>query len=710
MTETLPAEDDAGRRRAIIEDVSPAVAGPYPAKRVVGEPVTVEADLFADGHEAVRGVLHYRAAPDEGRAGAGDDDAGWHEVPLVPLVNDRWRASFIPDTIGMWEFHVVGWVDPWTGWRRDMEKWVAAGREITLHLEIGAVLVDAAAARADASGDRADARTLRELATDMREGKGRARTRALRALAEEVAELMFRHTDRSRATRFPSPDAHGIDAMEVWVDRPRARFSAWYEFFPRSTGPDGEHGTFETAKAMLPYVAELGFDIVYLPPIHPIGRTNRKGKNNARRALRDDVGSPWAIGAEEGGHTAVHPELGTLEDFRGFVAAAEEHGLEVALDIAFQASPDHPWAREHPDWFRHRPDGSIAYAENPPKKYEDIYPLDFETEDWRGLWTELKGVFEFWIRQGVRIFRVDNPHTKAFPFWEWCIAELRGEHPDLIFLSEAFTRPKVMNRLAKLGFTQSYTYFAWRNARWELEQYLLELTQRPRKEFFRSSFWPNTPDILTETLQTGGRPAFMARLVLAATMAASYGIYGPAFELMEHRPREEGSEEYLDSEKYQLRDWDLDRADSLRDFIARVNAIRASNPALHRNDGVRVHETKNEHLIAYSKRSPDGSNTILTVVNLDPRHPHAGQLEVPLEDWGFQEDESFLVHDLLGDVSYTWRGRRHYIELNPHAVPAHIFRLERPRNETDRDAYGEGGRQGRPAARPAASDQHDEGG
>ncbi len=701
MTDTTMP--DGGRRRCIIEGVRPEVdCGRYPAKGILGDDVVVDADVFGDGHEYVTAVLQYRKAPDthavppspEGSdPGVSPAPPGtqWHEVPMTPLGNDRWRAAFRADALGLWEFAVVGWMDPWKTWRTDMAKWLEAGRDVPLHLTVGAGLLSAAAGRARGAGRLADAGLLDELAAFLRDGSADPAERAARAMTETVREHMHANADRGNAVRYPDPrsSSSSMDALRVWVDRERAAFSAWYELFPRSTGAAGKHGTLETAQAMLPYIAGMGFDVVYLPPVHPIGTTHRKGKNNVATALRDDVGSPWAIGSAEGGHKAVNPELGTLDDFRAFVAAAQTHGLEVALDIAFQASPDHPWAKEHPEWFRKRPDGTIAHAENPPKKYEDIYPIDFDTEAWPSLWRELKSVFEFWLEQGVRIFRVDNPHTKAFPFWEWCIGELRARHPDVIFLAEAFTRPKVMYRLAKLGFTQSYTYFAWRNSRWELEQYLTELTQGPPREFFRPNFWPNTPDILTETLQTGGRPAFLARLVLAATLSSSYGIYGPAYELLESRPREPGSEEYLDSEKYQLRDWDLDRPDSLHDFIVRLNQIRRENPAFRRNDSLRFHETRNDHLIAYSKGAGAGQDTMLVVVNLDPHHTHSGEVEIPLHDWGIADDESFQVHDLLGEARYVWRGWRHFVELNPYAVPAHIFRLERRvRSERDFEYYG----------------------
>jgi len=478
--------------------------------------------------------------------------------------------------------------------------------------------------------------------------------------------------------------------LAVVVDREKARFSAWYETFPRScakktpvaeqhreASESGRCATFRECESRLPYIASMGFDVLYLPPIHPIGHAHRKGKNNRAYAGPDDPGSPWGIGSEEGGHKAIHPQLGTLEDFRRFVSKAREHGMEVALDISFQCSPDHPYVKEHPEWFRHRPDGTIQYAENPPKKYQDIYPFAFETEHWRELWEELKGIVLFWVEQGVHIFRVDNPHTKPMRFWEWLIGEVKEKYPDVIFLSEAFTRPKVMYNLAKLGFTQSYTYFAWRNTKWELTQYFTELTQTDLREYFRPNLWPNTPDILTEYLQTGGRPAFMARLVLAATLGASYGIYGPAFELWEHTPRERGSEEYLDSEKYEIKHWDLSRPDSLKDLIARVNRTRKENPALQSDWSLRFHPVDNDQLICYSKNSDDLSNIVLVVVNLNPFYTHSGWVQLPLEKLGVDPQVPYQMHDLLSDARYIWKGPRNYVELNPSIVPAHIFRLRR---------------------------------
>ena len=494
---------------------------------------------------------------------------------------------------------------------------------------------------------------------------------AATALDEVMCALAMRYPDRSLEARW------GVD-MPLVVDRERARYSTWYELFPRSAGTEpGKHGTFKDVEKRLPYVAELGFDVLYMPPIHPVGRERRKGKNNAVSAGPDDVGSPWAIGAKEGGHKSILPALGTPEDFRSLVKAAAKHGIEIALDMAFQCAPDHPYVKEHPEWFRKRPDGSVQYAENPPKKYQDIYPFDFESADWRAMWQELKSVFDFWIGEGVKIFRVDNPHTKPFAFWEWLIGSVRRDHPEVIFLSEAFTRPKVMLELAKRGFTQSYTYFAWRHSSEELRAYFTELTRTDVAEFFRPNLWPNTPDILPEHLQTGGRGAFIARLVMAATLSANYGIYGPAFELMEAAPREPGSEEYLDSEKYELRHWDLERADSLRAYIAAFNRIRRENPALQSDAGLRFCNTDNDQLLAYSKQTADGANLIVCVVNLSPHHTHGGWVELDLAALGIEPDRPYQMHDLLSGARYMWNGPRNFVQLDPQRSPAHVFRVRR---------------------------------
>jgi len=660
------AQKSATTNRVVIEDVTPRVDdGRYPAKRIVGDVVEVEADVFADGHDAVAAVVRYRRS----------DQKTWRRVPMEAVVNDRWRASFPVDEVGRYVFTVEGWVDHFLTWTEGIAKKAGAGVATETDLAIGSGLMAAGAERATGPA-RA---VLKAAVASLGDDSLPVDERVAEATEPGVLEAMAAFPDRSRSTVSDR-------VYEVWVDRERARFSAWYELFPRSWGEGGQHGTFADVENHLEYISDMGFDVLYLPPIHPIGAAFRKGPNNTLESGPLDPGVPWAIGNEDGGHMAVHPDLGTLDDFRRLLRRVEDHGMEVALDIAFQCSPDHPWVEEHPEWFQHRPDGSIQYAENPPKKYEDIYPLDFETSDPAGLWKALKGVFEFWIGEGVHIFRVDNPHTKAFPFWEWAIGELKREHPEVIFLAEAFTRPKVMNRLAKLGFTQSYTYFTWRNTGWELTEYLTELTRGPAAEFFRPNFWPNTPDILTEYLQTGGRPAFITRLVLAATLSSNYGIYGPAFELMENTPRHPGSEEYMDSEKYQLRHWELDRPDSLAPVIAQVNRVRHAHPALQRTDGLRFHPTDNETLLCYSKLA--GDDLILVVVNLDPAHVQSGWTDLPLDELGIDPKHPYQVHDLLVERRYMWQGPHNFVRLDPHAMPAHVFAVRRKvRTEHDFDYF-----------------------
>ncbi len=646
-----------GLRRVVIENVAPEIdGGRFPIKRVIGEAVTVEADIFTHGHTQLSCTLLYRR----------QDEAAWQTAPMQPLGNDRWQGCFSAAAMGGYVYTLRAVEDHFQTWRVDLAKRIAARQDLSTDMLIGAALVSDAARRAQGE----DRKKLLALAARLEEERATELGREL-AQSAELAQLMARHLDQTAATTYERE-------LRVVVDREKARFSSWYEMFPRSAAEkQGHSGAFADCEARLPYVAGMGFDVLYLPPIHPIGRSHRKGRNNAPEASKGDPGSPWAIGSEEGGHTAIEPSLGTLEDFRHLLQKAEEHGIEVALDIAFQCSPDHPWVREHPEWFKRRPDGSIQYAENPPKKYEDIYPLEFETEDWQALWQALKEVFLFWIRQGVRIFRVDNPHTKPFAFWEWLIGDVKERRPEVIFLSEAFTRPRIMYRLAKLGFTQSYSYFPWRNTKRELTDYFMSLTQTEVKEYFRPNLWPNTPDILTEYLQTGGRPGFISRLVLAATLGASYGIYGPAFELCEDSAREPGSEEYLDSEKYEARHWEIDSPDSLSEFIGVVNRIRRDNAALQSNDSLAFHHIDNEELICYSKRSADGENTLLMVVNLDPHHRHSGWAHLDLEVLGLPPEASYQVHDLLTGSRFLWHGAANYVELDPHVAPAHIFRVRR---------------------------------
>ncbi len=649
-----PGDGDRGRARAIIDAVRPEVdCGRFPVKRVAGELVVVEADAFTDGHDAIVCLLRYRH----------DSESAWSEMPMEALGNDSWRAQFTAERLGTYRYTVVSWVDRFASWRRDFSRRVDDS-DIALAARTGAGLAAEAANRAPA----ADARALRAWAKTL-EATTDAATLKQQGTDEAMALLAAQYPDRSHETTYPRE-------LAVTVDRERARYSTWYEMFPRSvSGDPSSHGTFRDCEARLPYVAEMGFNVLYLPPIHPIGRVKRKGRNNTLEARADDVGSPWAIGSAEGGHKSVHPQLGTLEDFRRFVERAAALGIEVALDIAFQAAPDHPYVKEHPEWFSWRPDGTVQYAENPPKKYQDIYPFNFETEAWRELWQELKSVFEFWIAQGITIFRVDNPHTKPFAFWEWAIAELKAAHPGLVFLAEAFTRPKIMHRLAKAGFTQSYTYFTWRNTKHELTEYFTELARGSGREYFRPNVWPNTPDILHERLQHGGRPAFCSRLLLAATLSANYGIYGPAYELFEATPREPGSEEYLESEKYEIRHWDIGRADSLHDLIARVNEIRRDNPVLQGDWSLEFEAIDNDQLIAYRKATPDGLTAIVTVVNLDPYNVQSGWLQLDLAAMKLEAGGAYQMHDLLTDSRYLWQGGRNFVKLQPGM--GHIFRVRR---------------------------------
>jgi starch synthase (maltosyl-transferring) len=636
----------SARKRVAIENVSPQVdCGRFPVKRVVGQALALEADIFADGHDQVAAALLYRP----------EQDRDWVRIPMRPLDNDRFTATFSCSSLGTCKYTLEGWPDPIATWRADLLKRIQAAQDVRIDLLIGASLIEEAAMRA--RGESAE--RLWSWAARIRQDPASEGAKTI-ALREDVFAIARAYPDPRFVTRFEKE-------LTVVVERERACFSAWYEIFPRS------FGSFRDFESWLPYVAGMGFDVLYFPPIHPIGRSFRKGRNNLQNADPGDAGSPWAIGSYEGGHTAIHPELGTMDDFQWLQRKVHDAGLEIALDLAFQVSPDHPYVRQHPEWFRMRPDGTIQYAENPPKKYQDIYPFDFSSSDWAELWVELEQVVEFWIDAGVRIFRVDNPHTKPFAFWEWLIAEARSRHPEVIFLAEAFTRPKVMHHLAKLGFSQSYTYFAWRNTRDEIVDYFRELAASA--DYFRPNLWPNTPDILTSFLQSGRRSAFEIRFLLAATLGASYGIYGPAFELTEHEPREPGSEEYLHSEKFEHKHWDLGSPDSLRDLIARVNRIRRENVALHSTRTLRFHATDNPNLICYSKTNPDLSNVIVVVVNLDPANKQWGFVELDLGSLGIDSAHPYQAVDLLHGDSYIWQGSRNYVELTPGIRTGHILRL-----------------------------------
>jgi starch synthase (maltosyl-transferring) len=653
-------------RRVVIEGVYPEVdGGRFAIKRAAGESVVVNADVHADGHDvlAVR-LLHRRCG-----------EAAWSEAPMEPLGNDRWTARFDVVSPGRYEYGIEAWVDAFETWRAALSKKFGAGQPVASELLEGADIIEGAAGeREGAAGERegagsaVDAVIARRAVRNLRDTSISEDERVAGALDADLQRAMAERPDRSRSTRYR--------ILQVIVDPPRARFGAWYEMFPRSATPDpSRSATFAEAEAMLPYVAGMGFDVLYLPPIHPIGTSFRKGRNNSLEASADDPGSPWAIGAEAGGHKAVEAGLGTLADFDRFVAEAKRHGLEVALDLAYQASPDHPYVKAHPDWFKRRPDGTIKYAENPPKKYQDIYPINFESDDWQSLWRELKSVIEFWIRHGVKIFRVDNPHTKPYGFWEWALDDVKRRYPDTIFLSEAFTRPKIMRYLAKCGFTQSYSYFTWRNTKEELTEYFTELTQTAVREYMRPNLFANTPDILHEYLQRGGRPAFQVRFVLAATLGASYGIYS-GFELIENIPVKPGSEEYLDSEKYQIRPRNFELPHSISGLITDLNRIRHAHPALQRDWGLRFHSTDNSQLIAYSKRSLDGGDLLLFVVNLDPFYMQHGFVQLPLADWGLTPDSTIEVEDLLSGERYFWRGERNYVRLDPELRVAHVLAVQ----------------------------------
>jgi starch synthase (maltosyl-transferring) len=647
---------EAPRRTVVIEGIAPAVdGGRYPVKREVGAVLEVTADIFKDGHDVLLAFVRYRRA----------DERVWLETPMRHVDNDRWAGAFRLDAVGRYHYTIEALADPFRSWLVDLEKRHAGGQDLDSALGEGLAQIRAAVTRAAVADDRAVLARYAE-----RIARAAAPAQAVTISAEpELAALMQRALDRTEAT-------WAERELEVVVDPERARFAAWYEFFPRSGIAPDRSATFKEAEAQLTRAAAMGFDVVYLPPIHPIGKAHRKGRNNELVAAPDDPGSPWAIGSADGGYTAVHPDLGTVEDFDRFVEAARRLGLEVALDFAIQCSPDHPWVREHPEWFFHRPDGTIKYAENPPKKYQDIYPVNFLSEAAPALWEEMRRILEFWIGHGVSTFRVDNPHTKPVKFWEWLIRSVKDAHPSVVFLAEAFTRPKMMKVLAKSGFTQSYTYFTWRNAKQELADYLTEITTPPVSEYFRGNLWPNTPDILHETLQRGGRPAFKARLVLAATMSSLYGIYS-GYELCENVPREPGSEEYLNSEKYEYKVRDWDAPGNLVDYVTRVNRIRRENRALHGYANLRFYNADDPNILFYGKMTPERDNLVFVAVNLDPFATHASVVDVPIGDLGIGDGQTYRVHELVANQWYDWRGARNYVELNPSVEPAQIFVLHR---------------------------------
>lgn len=679
--------NDDGRKRVVIDYVGPQVdGGLFPVKRAVGETVNVVAHAFADGHDQIQVEILYRKS----------EHSDWTSRTMTYQINDEWSGSFKVTRLGSYLYTVRGWVDSFATWQSDLRKKREVGQNVDVELKIGAALLR----RTAQAAEPADTGKLAEWALGLESPLSRNAAVEM-ALSDELAEVMRKYPDKSLATTYRKE-------LTVQVDRPKAVFSTWYEMFPRSVsrassprsegetpsaqrGQDGRdtgaHGTFRDCERLLPEIAALGFDVLYLPPLHPIGQTQRKGPNNSTTVTANDPGSPWAIGSPLGGHQAIHPQLGSFDDLQHLVKKADEQGLEIAMDLAFQCSPDHPHVAQHPEWFRWRPDGTVQFAENPPKKYEDILPLNFESDRWRELWEELRSVVLFWIDQGIRIFRVDNPHTKPLAFWQWLIGGIRRDHPDVIFLAEAFTRPKVMQYLAKIGFNQSYTYFTWRNTKWELEQYIRELTQTEVGEYLRPNFWPNTPDILPQYLQFGGRPAFIIRLVLAATLSASYGIYGPAYELCVSEALD-GKEEYLNSEKYEIKQWDRNARGNIRPIVERVNRIRRQNASLHRIRNIELYPIDNEAMLCYGKTTEDRSNITITIVNLDPYHRQSGWVRLPLHQLEIDPRTPFLAHDLLTEDKYIWQGETNYVELDPHVMPAHILRVQRRlRRETDFDYF-----------------------
>ncbi|HZH71924.1 MAG TPA: alpha-1,4-glucan--maltose-1-phosphate maltosyltransferase [Mariniphaga sp.] len=664
--------ENKGQERVIIENIKPQVdCGRYPVKRVINDIVKVEADIFCDGHDALNAEVQYRH----------NDEKEWQTVEMEYIINDRWAVGFQVSSLGIYTFRINAWVDHFRSWHRDILKKIEAEVDYNVDLLIGADLVEEVLSSDNQLSEKDHKILLKAIEEFRAEGETQEDRTGL-ILNKRLYKVMVKYPVKKHVTSTEQE-------YRVKVERQKANFSSWYEVFPRSLGESADkHGTFRDCISFLPYIADMGFDVLYLPPIHPIGETNRKGKNNSISAEPGEPGSPWAIGGKEGGHKAIHPQLGSMEDFQLLVREAAELNIEIALDVAFQCSPDHPYVTEHPEWFKKRPDGSLQYAENPPKKYQDIYPIYFETDDWQNLWEELKSVFLFWINRGVKIFRVDNPHTKSLNFWEWVIEEIHQEHPEVIFLSEAFTRPKVMNSLAKKGFTQSYTYFTWRNTKYELTTYCNELVKTDTSEFFRPNFWPNTPDILPEFLQVTNRAGYIQRLVLAATLSSNYGIYGPAFELMDSTPLGPGKEEYLNSEKFELKNWNLEDPKSLRKIISTINRIRRENKALQNTHSLRFHDIDNEALIAYSKTTDDLSNIIIVVVNLDPYHTHSGWLNLPLHKFDMDPHTPYQVHDLIGGAYFLWSGENNYVELSPGVMPVHLFKLRRKiRTEQDFDYF-----------------------
>jgi len=644
------------RNRVIIENVQPEInCGQFFVKRVPGERVEVTADIFGDGHDAIRASLHYKK----------ESAKKWEEVYMKSMPNDVWRAIFTPTEEGFYTYKVEGWVDHLSNWYKGFLKKHDAGQHLSVELQEGANFLEKTAEQYPKS----KAKALQEIA-DVLKDPDKYQDAVNTVLSPEFAQVVHEYPMKQFQTVYDNK-------LRVRVGRLKELYSTWYEFFPRSAADlPGKHGTFKDAERLIPRIADMGFDVVYFPPIHPIGKKNRKGKNNTVNAKEGEPGSPWAIGSDEGGHKAIHPLLGTLEDYQEFIWKAGEYGLEIALDLAFQCAPDHPYLKEHPEWFIWRPDGSVAYAENPPKKYQDIVPINFETEDWENLWEELKSVVLYWVDKGVKIFRVDNPHTKPYRFWEWCIAEVHKKHPEVIFLSEAFTRPKVMAELAKVGFTQSYTYFTWRNNRAEMQEYMTELTKTELREFMRPNFWPNTPDILAYEMMNAGENQFVKRFLLAATLSSNYGMYGPAYEFIENTPNTNGKEEYFNSEKYEIRHYDWFQKNRLTEVITQVNQIRKENPALQDTYNIHFSNTDNEMLMSYIKLTDDFTNVIWCVASFDENNTQSGWVEVPRDVLHLTGPFSLELTDLLTEKTYEWKNDWNFVQLNPDEYPMHIFQVK----------------------------------
>ncbi|MFN5068710.1 MAG: alpha-1,4-glucan--maltose-1-phosphate maltosyltransferase [Bacteroidota bacterium] len=645
-----------GKSRVVIEKVSPEIdGGRFYSKAVLGDSVVVEADIFGDGHDITQAILCYRH----------EKQKNFREAHFSLPENDRCAASFIADTIGLYICSIKAWVDHTLTWHHGIKRKIAAGEHVAVELAEGAQLLTQMIGQAS----KADAKQLKQLA-ELFHNKKKYDAACLAASEDAIHHYAYKYPLFAAITTYPVE-------LNIYVDRPRAGFSTWYELFPRSTSSkEHTHGTFNDVIKLLPRLNEMGFDVLYLPPVHPIGDSYRKGKNNKPNAGSGEPGSPWAIGNADGGHKAILKDLGTLGEFKKLVNEADKYGIEIAMDYALQCAPEHPYVKENPQWFKWRSDGTVQYAENPPKKYQDVLPIHFETDDWKNLWIELKGILQYWIKQGVKIFRVDNPHTKPFIFWEWIINEIKKEHPDVLFLSEAFTRPKVMQQLAKVGFSQSYTYYTWRTSKAELIEYMTTLTQTEMKNYFRPNFWPNTPDILPYNLQSGLEAVFFTRFFLAATLSSNYGFYGPVFEFMVHDALP-GKEEYYNSEKYEICKWDWSKKTRFTELISKVNQARSTNKALQSTNNIQFCDIANDQLLSYYKQSAGGDNQLLFVVNLDPYHKQDGWVKVPLKEAGLLADQEFAVHDVLTGSQYVWKGEWNYVALDPHVLPFHLFRLEK---------------------------------